>query len=177
MSHYCKIIAQASGMDESEVDIIFNAAPMHDVGKIGIPDNILLKPGKLTPAETQIMQRHAELGARIIGEHDDPLLHSAAIVALTHHERWNGSGYPRGLAGEEIPLIGRITSIADVFDALTSERPYKKAWPADQAIDLIFQEKGRYFDPRLTELFESSLGEILKIHKNLPDRGHSRGEF
>ena len=174
MSHYSRIIAEATGMSRAESEIIFNAAPMHDVGKIGIPDNILLKPDKLTKAEFLIMQRHAEFGAHIIGKHDDPLLYSAALVALSHHEKWDGSGYPRNLAGEDIPLIGRITAIADVFDALTSTRPYKKAWKAEDAVDYIRQGRGTHFDPWLTELFEARLTEILDIHHSLTDKDGER---
>ncbi len=170
MSHYCRILAEALGLEGGETDIIFNATPMHDVGKIGIPDTILLKPGRLTNGESRVMKRHAEFGARIIGEHQDPLLRAAATVALTHHEKWDGTGYPRGLKGEEIPLIGRITAVADVYDALTSERPYKKAWAAEDAREYILGERGRHFDPDLTDLFRDNFDSIVKIMGEHADR-------
>lgn len=163
MSHYSCIIARGMGMHETEINLILNATPMHDVGKIGISDKILLKPGKLDPDERKIMERHAEFGARIIGKHDSPLLQMARLAALTHHEKWNGQGYPQRLKGEEIPLIGRIVAIADVFDALTSKRPYKPAWPLEKAVALIQEESGRHFDPALVPVFMDNLPQILEI--------------
>ncbi|MES2884713.1 MAG: two-component system response regulator [Pseudomonadota bacterium] len=163
MSHYTRILAEAAGMPATEVELLFNAAPMHDIGKIGIPEAILLKPGKLDAEEWVVMKKHPAIGAGIIGRHEHPLLNTARIVALTHHEKWDGSGYPRGLAGEQIPLVGRIVSIADVFDALTSERPYKLAWPVEEATDFLRQQAGSHFDPRLVELFLARLPEILKV--------------
>ncbi len=162
-SHYARLIAQAYGGNRSWVERIFNAAPMHDVGKVGIPDRVLLKPGKLDAAEWSLMKMHGEFGAQIIGEHTSPLLQMSRIIALTHHERWNGSGYPKGLAGEEIPLEGRIMAIADVFDALTSERPYKHAWRVEDSVDYINSESGEHFDPKLVELFHQVLPKILQI--------------
>ena len=169
MSFYCQVIANAIGMRYSESDIILNATPMHDVGKIGIPDRILLKPGKLTPEEMAIMQKHAEFGAKIIGEHDDPLLKAAKDAALTHHEQWNGKGYPHGLAGEDIPIIGRIAAVADVFDALTSKRPYKAAWSIEEALIHMKQERGHHFDPLLIDTFINKIDEVIKIMKQYPD--------
>jgi putative two-component system response regulator len=169
MSHYACIIAEGIGMNEKEVDLILNATPMHDVGKIGIPDHILLKPGKLTITERKIMERHAEFGARIIGEHDSPLLQMARLAALTHHEKWNGQGYPQRLEGEEIPLIGRIAAIADVFDALTSKRPYKPAWPVEKAVALIQEESGRHFDPALVPVFIDHLPQVMEIMSRYAD--------
>jgi len=163
MSHYCRLLGEEIGMGPAATDILFHAAPMHDVGKIGIPDGILLKKGKLDPAEWKIMQRHSEIGAQILGEHDDELLAMAQIVALTHHEKWNGSGYPQGLKGEAIPLVGRIVAIADVFDALTSQRPYKIAWTVEQAITYIENGAGDHFDPALIAPFKSVLPKILMI--------------
>ena len=163
MSHYTHILARAAGFSEREADDLLNAAPMHDVGKIGIPDAILQKNGKLDEAEWAVMRSHAQIGAEIIGEHESGLLKTARVIALTHHEKWDGSGYPNGLKGEEIPLAGRIVSIADVFDALTSVRPYKPAWPVEEAVDFLRRESGRHFDPELVELFLGQLPAILEI--------------
>ena len=163
MSYYSRIIAKAIGMDDIDADLILNAAPMHDVGKIGIPDSVLLKRGKLDADEWVLMKKHPEFGANIIGNHESELLKMARIVALTHHEKWNGQGYPKGLAGEDIPLVGRIVAIADVFDALTTERPYKDAWSVERAVSLIKDEAGQHFDPVLAEAFVRSLPEVLEI--------------
>jgi len=163
MSHYSRIIAKAIGLDDTEADVLLNAAPMHDIGKIGIPDKVLLKPGKLDDDEWALMRKHPEFGANIIGEHDSELLKMSRVVALTHHEKWNGKGYPNGIAGEDIPLVGRIVAIADVFDALTTERPYKEAWPVGKAINLIKEESGQHFDPKLASAFLDSGSQILEI--------------
>lgn len=163
MSYYSKILALAAGMSESDADVLMNAAPMHDIGKIGIPDEILKKPGKLDNNEFDTMRTHAEIGAEIIGNGHSELLEMARTVALTHHEKWNGKGYPKGLKGEEIPRIGRIVAIADVFDALTSERPYKKAWPVEKAVALLEEEAGEHFDAELVALFLKKLPEVLEI--------------
>lgn len=163
MSHYSRLIAQAAGMNKEDVELLFNAAPMHDVGKIGIPDHILRKPGKLDPEEWEIMKQHVNIGARIIGRHSSELLETARIVALTHHEKWDGSGYPRNLSGERIPVTGRIVAIADVFDALTSLRPYKEAWPIEKALTYIKEERGKHFDPTLIDCFLNVFSEILKV--------------
>ncbi|SDK35843.1 putative two-component system response regulator [Maridesulfovibrio ferrireducens] len=163
MSYYSHIIAKGIGMNEVETDLILNATPMHDIGKIGIPDIILLKAGKLDEHERKIIQKHCEFGAEIIGKHDNPLLQMAYSVALTHHEKWNGKGYPHGLKGEDIPLEGRIVAIADVFDALTSERTYKKAWPVEKAVALILEESGQHFDPALVTVFMDNLESILEV--------------
>ena len=136
---------------------------MHDVGKIGTPDEILLKPGKLNAAEWAIMQKHTQMGADIIGEHDDALLSLARVVALSHHEKWDGSGYPLSLVGDEIPLAGRIVALADVFDALTSDRPYKKAWPVDEAVRTICNSAGSHFDPGLIPAFLTALPKMLDV--------------
>lgn len=163
MSHYARVLGLAAGLDEDDADQLLNAAPMHDIGKIGIPDRILLKPGKLDEEEWNIMRQHPYIGYKIIGDHDSSLLKVAAEIAFTHHEKWNGQGYPRGLKGEVIPLEGRIVAIADVFDALTSVRPYKPAWPIEKAVQLLRDEAGRHFDPDLVELFIGRLPEILAI--------------
>jgi len=163
MSHYSRVLALAAGFSERDAEELLNAAPMHDVGKIGIPDAVLRKPGKLDAEEWAVMREHAQIGAQIIGEHSSGLLHRAREIALSHHEKWDGSGYPNGLAGEDIPLVGRIVAIADVFDALTSERPYKKAWSVEAAVELLRAEAGRHFDPQLVELFLTQLPVLLEI--------------
>jgi len=163
MSHYSKILALAAGFSPDEAEDLFHAAPMHDVGKIGTPDAVLLKPGKLDPDERAVMEKHVEMGAEILGEHSSPLLQLARRIALFHHERFDGSGYPHKLAGADIPIEARIIAIADVFDALTSERPYKKEWPVEEAIDLLRRESGKHFDPELVELFITQLPAVLEI--------------
>lgn len=169
MSHYSKIIALAIGFSKKAADELLHAAPMHDVGKIGIPDSILLKQGPLSDEEWVIMRKHTTMGGEIIGEHSSSLLQLARVVALTHHEKWDGSGYPNGLKGEDIPIEGRIVAIADVFDALTSERPYKKAWTIDNAISLIEEQAGKHFDPELVPIFISQLDEVLLIKNRWQD--------
>ncbi|MCG5500326.1 HD-GYP domain-containing protein [Ectothiorhodospira lacustris] len=163
MSHTCELLARHLGWSHAECERMLHASPMHDVGKIGIPDQILLKPGKLTPEEWSIMQSHATIGGDILSGDESELLNLAREIALTHHEKWDGSGYPLGLAGEEIPVSGRIVALADVFDALTSERPYKKAWPVQDALDLIRDSSGSHFEPRLTAVFFKLVPEILAI--------------
>ncbi len=138
---------------DAEPAVIELAAPLHDIGKIGIPDAVLLKPGKLTPEEFEVMKTHSTIGAKILGGSNSPVLKQAAAIALTHHEKWNGSGYPLGLSGEQIPLAGRIVAVADVFDALTHERPYKRAWTQPAAIDHIKNLTGTEFDPAVVEAF------------------------
>ncbi len=163
MSHYSKILALAYGMSEEEAELLLNAAPMHDIGKIGIPDNILLKPGKLDAKEWEIMKTHPQMGAEIIGQHRSVLLNLAREIALTHHEKWDGSGYPNGLKGKEIPIHARIVAIADTFDALTTVRPYKHAWPVEDAINLLKTEAGTHFDPELVDKFLNCIPQILDI--------------
>jgi len=163
MSHYARLLASAVSDDPVWVELVFNAAPMHDIGKIGIPDSILLKKGKLNEAEWEIMQQHPFYGAEIIGEHESDLLDMARSIALAHHEKWDGSGYPKGLKGEEIPLAARIIAIADVFDALTTERPYKKAWAIEEAVRLIDDSAGTHFDPGITNRLHEVLPEMLEI--------------
>jgi putative two-component system response regulator len=163
MSHYAQVLARAAGLTEREADDLLHAAPMHDVGKIGIPDAILKKPGKLDPAEWAVMQQHAAIGAHIIGEHRSGLLKMAHTIALHHHEKWDGSGYPAGLRGEQIPLVARIVAVADVFDALSSARPYKHAWPLEDVLALLRQDSGKHFDPTLVALFIDVLPAILEI--------------
>ncbi|MBE9526860.1 MAG: response regulator [Proteobacteria bacterium] len=163
MSHYSRLIADALDYNDEWTELVFAAAPMHDIGKIGIPDAILLKPGKLDKEEWGVMLQHPEFGANIIGDHDSDLLKMSKEIAVSHHEKWNGSGYPNKLKGEDIPLSGRIIAIADVFDALTTERPYKKAWTIEDAVKLINDEAGSHFDPELVTVFNDVLPQILAI--------------
>lgn len=163
MAHFSKILAEEAKLDEKTIDLLYKAAPMHDVGKIGIPDAVLLKPGKLVGEEWVIMQSHASLGIEILGDNDSELLKMAKIIAITHHEKWNGTGYPNKLRGDEIPIAGRIAAIADVFDALTSVRPYKKAWSVERAMNLIKEESGAHFDPALVSLFLAKEDEIVEV--------------
>lgn len=163
MSHYSRLIAEALELPNDYSDLIFKAAPMHDVGKIGIPDSVLLKPGKLDDQEWELMRQHPQFGADIIGHHESELLKEARIIALAHHEKWDGSGYPNGLKGEDIPLSARIVAVADVFDALTTERPYKKAWTVEDAVALIDKESGCHFDPKVVVVFHEVLPDILDI--------------
>lgn len=169
MSHFSRLLAEAAGLSKDQCGLILNASPMHDIGKIGIPDQILLKPGKLDAREWAIMKRHPLIGAQIIGDHQSPLLACCRTVALTHHEKWDGSGYPYGLAGEDIPIEGRIVAIADVFDALTSERPYKHAWTVDEGIAYLRSQAGQHFDPQLIPLFIDQISEIQAIRDHYSD--------
>lgn len=169
MSHYSKIIALACGFSEQAADNLLHAAPMHDIGKIGIPDSIMLKPGKLTEEEFAVMKTHPEIGAEILGDADSDLLHLAKVVSMTHHEKWDGTGYPKGLKGEDIPLEGRIVALADVFDALTSKRPYKEAWTVEKSMAFIEEQSGRHFDPKLATLFKQELSKILEIKERWQD--------
>jgi putative two-component system response regulator len=163
MSQISMVIGRASGMSSRQCDVLLNASPMHDIGKIGIPDNILLKPGKLTDDEWVIMKQHPLIGADILSGDQSELLVMAQLIALAHHEKWDGSGYPSGLSGTNIPVEGRIVAIADVFDALTSERPYKQAWPIEEAVQYIKDNSGKHFDPQLTSYFIDNLDEIIEI--------------
>ena len=163
MSHFSQLLALAAGCSPAWAEDLLNAAPMHDVGKIGIPDAVLRKPGPLDADEWDTMRRHPEIGAEIIGEHPSGVLQLAREIALAHHEKWDGSGYPRGLAGEAIPLSARIVAIADVFDALTTRRPYKEPWPVQDALDHIAAQAGKHFDPALVALFAPLLPQLLEV--------------
>jgi putative two-component system response regulator len=163
MSRYCALLARSAGADQERSELIRVASIMHDVGKIGIPDHILLKPGKLTPEEFDIMRTHAEIGYRILAGSDSELLKLAAEIALMHHEWFDGRGYPNGLVGEEIPFEGRIGAIADVFDALTTNRVYRKAFNLGEALEIMKQGRGGQFDPRLLDLFFDDISEALRI--------------
>jgi len=163
VSHTAVLLAKGLGWSESVQETLLHATPMHDIGKIGIPDSILLKPGILDSREWEQMKTHTLIGARILGGDNSELLDMAREIALSHHEKWDGSGYPQGLAGESIPLSGRIVSLADVFDALISERVYKKAWGIDEALAYIKDNSGRQFDPELVALFLRDFNEIKSI--------------
>ncbi len=170
MSWYSRFLAEQIGQSEQWCELLYNAAPMHDIGKIGIPDRVLLKPGKLDKEEWHIMQKHVEYGAEIIGDHSSSLLKLAKEVAIYHHEKWNGKGYPNGIIGKDIPISARIVAIADVYDALTSERPYKKAWTEERAIALLEEEAGTHFDPLLVPEFIKCLPKIRKIQAQYQDK-------
>ena len=169
VSHYSRLIAEKYGLDEKEQNIIYYAAPLHDIGKIGIPDSILLKPGRLTPEEFEKMKEHSKIGAEILSAKKNEFLQAGHVIALHHHEKYDGSGYPDGLKGEEISLYGRIVAIADVFDALTSERPYKKAWSFEDAVALLEREKNKHFDAKLVDLFLGSLDEVRAIYRRFKE--------
>ena len=159
-------------MDAHWQELLLKAAPMHDVGKLATPDHILLKPGRLDPDEMAIMRQHAEIGGQILAGSDSPLIRLAEEIASGHHEKYDGSGYPRGLAGEQIPLSARIVAVADVFDALSSERPYKPAWPLEQARLFLQQNKGSHFCPSCIDAFLGAWDEVLAIRDSLPDPVH-----
>ncbi|MCH8207818.1 MAG: response regulator [Nitrospinae bacterium] len=177
MSHYSALLGEALGMSGEERELLLLASPMHDIGKIGIPDSILLKPGKLNSTEWETMKTHVTIGMEILSEGKSEVIKKAATIAATHHEKWDGSGYPKGLKGEEIPLEGRIVALADVFDALTTERPYKKAWSVDEALALIKSESGKHFDPNIVSQLINILPKILVIKMKFaeddsPDSSH-----
>jgi putative two-component system response regulator len=169
MSEGCRLIAQQAGLGDTFARMILRASPMHDVGKIGIPDHVLLKPGPLDPDEWAIMQRHAEIGSNMLSGHPSPVMQMAERIALSHHERWDGKGYPRGLAGHDIPVEARICAVSDVFDALTSRRPYKEAWSASRAIDFIRNGVGTQFDPHIVECFLAVADRIVELRNVMPD--------
>ncbi|MCO4759908.1 MAG: HD domain-containing protein [Myxococcales bacterium] len=174
MSSYSQIIARQMGMGSEEQALIKLAAPMHDIGKIGIPDSILLKKGKLTPDEYAVMKEHPAIGARILAGSHSKLLQMAEDIAATHHEKWDGSGYPRGLTGNEIPLVGRVVALADVFDALTSPRVYKDAWSIDEAVSYVHGLSGGHFDPHVVEAFNQCLDRLLAVRaEHMARHGHS----
>jgi putative two-component system response regulator len=169
MSRYCAMIAVRLGMTDERVELIRMASSMHDVGKIGTPDQILLKPGRLTPEEFGIMKQHSEIGYRILAGSDSELLNMAAVIAWTHHEKVDGSGYPRGLGGEDIALEGRIGAIADVFDALTSKRVYKAAMSNEESLAILVEGRGKHFDARLLDLFIEAMPEVIRIKEHYVD--------
>ncbi len=169
VGHYSRLIAETHGLGPKASNILFAAAPMHDIGKIGIRDAVLLKPGKLDAAEWEVMRTHPLIGAEIIGRHEDELLDTARTIALTHHERWDGRGYPAQLKGEAIPLEGRIVAIADVFDALISVRPYKPAYSVEDSLKIMDAQEGSHFEPALMDAFRKTLPEILDVLREYAD--------
>ncbi|MEW6569703.1 MAG: HD domain-containing phosphohydrolase [Nitrospirota bacterium] len=166
---YAGLIAENLGLDNEQVRMIKHAAPMHDVGKIGIPDSILLKPGKLSSDEFEIIKLHTVIGGRILGGSPLPLLELASEIAMTHHERWDGNGYPLALKGKDIPISGRIIAIADVFDALTTDRVYRVAWPIEKVLDYINWEREKQFDPEVVDAFFSVADSVMQIKTSRAD--------
>lgn len=169
MGQYAEILARRYGWDNDACRVIAQTAPMHDIGKIAISDNILLKPGKLSEEEWQVMRTHPVCGSTIVGDHNSSLMQMAARIAISHHEKWDGSGYPYHLSGEQIPIEGRIVAIADVYDALMSRRPYKEAWAQDDVISHIREQSGKHFDPALVKIFLESVDDFIKIRNAIPD--------
>lgn len=165
MSQYCVVIASRLGMSPAERQLLLLASPLHDIGKIGIADDILLNPGRLTSEEFEVMKQHTVIGGRILANSGSPVLRAGAQIAISHHEKFDGSGYPKGLVGSDIPLYGRIVAVADVFDALTSVRPYKPAWEIDRALELIRKGSGRHFDPECVTAFYDVFDEILEVKR------------
>jgi len=169
VSKYSKLLAELYGLSDDEAKLLYSASPMHDIGKIGIPDSILLKPGKLEAQEYEIMKTHSSIGYDILKNSRRPLLQAAAIVAREHHEKWDGSGYPRALSGHNIHIYGRITALADVFDALSCVRVYKKAWPMEQIIEFIVNERAKHFDPDLVDIFMANIDSFIAISQEFSD--------
>ena len=174
VSCYGRIIAKGLGLPEHEQELLYRAAPMHDVGKIGVPDYILLKPSALDDGEFEIMKQHTVIGHRILGGSSSELLQMAADIALSHHERLDGSGYPHQLSGEDIPLCARVTAVADTFDALTSERPYKKEWPTALAWEYLVQHSGKRFDTACVDAFRRAQAEVAETRASFPDHHGSK---
>jgi len=170
MAHYSQLIALQMGLSAEDCDLLLHAAPMHDVGKMGIPDGILLKPGKLDEEEFRMMKHHAEIGYSILQDSSSRLIQVAAEIAISHHEKFDGSGYPAGLAGEDIPLFGRIVAVADVFDALTSVRPYKMAWPVEKARAFLQDNAGSHFDPRCVVALIDKWDDVLAVRETFFDK-------
>jgi len=175
VAEYSRQLALLIGLPKEEAELLKMASPMHDIGKVAIPDTVLLKPGKLDADEWEIMKTHATIGYELLRHSDRPILKAAAIVSGQHHEKWDGSGYPNGYAGEEIHIYGRITAVADVFDALASERVYKKAWPLDKILELLKDQKERHFDPQLVDLLLDNLDRFLTIRDQFQDKPMTTG--
>ncbi len=169
MSNYAAALAKGLKFPPGKIEIVLHASPMHDVGKIGIPDGILLKKGKLEDKEWEIMRRHTTIGSRILKESNSDFLKAGEVIAASHHEKWDGSGYPNGLKGEEIPHLGRICAVADVFDALTTKRPYKEAFSNEAAFDIIKKGRGTHFDPEVVDIFFEKIEEIINIQNTFQD--------
>lgn len=176
MSNMCMRLGIHAGMSNEDAELLLHTSPMHDVGKIGVPDSILLKPGKLTQEEWVKMKAHTTIGARLLSGHPSDLMQMARVIALTHHEKWDGSGYPNSLSGEDIPLVGRVAAVADVFDALTSSRPYKEPYSVELALDIIKDGRGKHFDPELVDLFVNNIDDFLLIKRGFVDETASEGE-
>ncbi len=174
MAHFSRVIAEHLGLEPATQKLILDSAPMHDIGKIGIPDYILLKPGKLTTEEFEVMKRHARIGYELLQGSTSEILQAGAEIAYAHHEKWDGSGYPNGLVGEAIPLLGRIVAVADVFDALTSERPYKKAWDINDARQFLLDGAGSHFDPACVNALLKGWHEVLEIQHRFQDEDDPR---
>jgi putative two-component system response regulator len=177
MSSYCALISERFDFDRERIELMRIASPMHDVGKIGIPDNILLKPSTLTPEEREVMQQHTEIGYRILSGSDAELLTLAAVLAWTHHERFDGSGYPRGLSGEEIPIEGRIAAVADVFDALTSDRIYRPAFNVEEAVSMMRDQRGAHFDPEVLDRFLNAMEKVEEIRMSYENAANTSVEL
>lgn len=169
VAEYSKLLALKYGLPEEEAELIKLASPMHDVGKLGITDTILNKPGKLAPEEFEIIKAHGVLGYEILRNSNRKIMQTAALIALQHHEKYDGTGYPNGIKGEDIHIYGRITAIADVFDALGSHRVYKAAWPLDKILEYFAGEKRKHFDPKLVDIFFDNLPEFLQIRDAFKD--------
>lgn len=167
MAHYCVILGRAHGMKEHELTLFFHASAMHDIGKVGISDSILHKKGTLTPDEFDEMKRHTLIGADLLYGADNELMNMAHLIALTHHEKWDGTGFPLGLVADEIPFPGRIAALCDVFDALSSKRPYKEAWPLEDAKKVVVEQKGIHFDPYVVQLFEENYAKIEEVYNKV----------
>jgi len=177
MSSYCALISERFDFDRERIELMRIASPMHDVGKIGIPDNILLKPSALTPEEREVMQQHTEIGYRILSGSDAELLTLAAVLAWTHHERFDGCGYPRGLSGEEIPIEGRIAAVADVFDALTSDRIYRPAFNVEEAVSMMRDQRGAHFDPEVLDRFLNAMEKVEEIRMGYENAANTSVEL
>ena len=176
MAKYARLVAEDMGLSRDEAEVIELAAPMHDIGKIGIPDNILQKPSRLPPEEFEVMKRHTLIGYEILKDSPSEFLQMGAVIALGHHEKFNGTGYPFGLQGEDIPLCARIVAVADVYDALTSVRPYKRAWTPREALEFMDRQSGRHFDPRCLQAFHNQIDRVTRIQYLLRDEPEQPAE-
>ena len=174
VAEYSMVLANAYGLPGEEAELLRMASPMHDIGKVGIPDNILKKPGKLTEDEFRIMKTHTTIGYDILNHSDRPILKAAAVIAREHHEKWDGNGYPKGETEKAIHVYGRITAVADVFDALGSDRVYKKAWPLEEILELFREERGKHFDPDLVDILFENLDQFKEIRTRFSDTDAER---